>query len=62
MKIFRKLIPGWGIIPVIIFLMLWELIARVNLISGHFFFPPFSMVVAEFYYLTANGVLGEEFF
>jgi len=61
MKIFRKLIPGWGIVPVIIFLILWEIIARINLISGHFSFPPFSIVVAEFYYLSANGVLGNNF-
>ena len=61
MKIFRKLIPDWGIVPVIIFLILWEIIARINLISGHFSFPPFSIVVAEFYYLSANGVLGNNF-
>ena len=61
MKIFRKLIPGWGIVPVIIFLILWEIIARINLISGHFPFPPFSIVDAEFYYLSANGVLGNNF-
>ena len=62
MKILRKLIPGWGAIPVIIFLILWEIIARINLISGELFFPPFSLIVVEFYYLTANGVLGNHFF
>jgi len=61
MKLLRKLIPGWGIVPIIIFLILWEGIARINLISGNFFFPPFSMVVAELYFLTVNGVLGNNF-
>ena len=57
----RKLIPGWGVLPVVIFLALWEIVARLNLIPGQFFFPPFSTVVMEFYYLTANGVLGDNF-
>ena len=57
----RKLIPGWGVLPIIIFLALWEIVARLNLIPGQFFFPPFSTVVMEFYYLTANGVLGDNF-
>ena len=61
MKAFQKLKLGWGIIPVAIFLGLWEIIARLNLIPGHFFFPPFSMVIGEFYYLTVNGVLGHNF-
>ena len=57
----RKLIPGWGVLPIVIFLALWEIVARLNLIPGQFFFPPFSTVVMEFYYLTANGVLGDNF-
>jgi len=61
MKAFRKLKPGWGILPVAIFLGLWEIVARLNLIPGHFFFPSFSTVVIEFYYLTVNGVLGHNF-
>jgi len=61
MKRLKQLKPGWGILPVVIFLALWEIVARLNLIPGHFFFPPFSTVVMEFYYLTANGVLGENF-
>ena len=52
--------PGWGILPVIVFLAIWEIVARSNLIPGQFF-PPFSTVVQEFYYLSANGVLGENF-
>jgi NitT/TauT family transport system permease protein len=57
----KKLIPGWGILPIVIFLAVWEIVARLNLIPGQFFFPPFSTVVMEFYHLTANGVLGDNF-
>jgi len=58
---FKKLIPGWGILPVVVFLAIWEIVARLNLVPGQFSFPPFSAVVMEFYHLTANGVLGENF-
>jgi len=57
----KKLRPGWGILPVVIFLAIWEIVARLNIVPGQFFFPPFSMVVAEFYYLTTSGVLGDNF-
>lgn len=53
--------PGWGILPIVIFLAVWEIVARLNLAPAHFSFPSFSAVVVEFYYLTANGVLGESF-
>jgi NitT/TauT family transport system permease protein len=57
----KKLIPGWGVLPVVIFLAIWEIVARLNLVPGQFFFPPFSTVVMEFYHLTASGVLGDNF-
>lgn len=57
-KIFKL---KWEIIPIVIFLGIWEVIARLNLIPGHFFFPPFSVVLTEFWYLTASGVLGRNF-
>ncbi|MBN2187729.1 MAG: ABC transporter permease [Dehalococcoidia bacterium] len=57
----KKIKPGWGIVPIAVFLAIWEIVARLNLVPGHFFFPPFSTVVAEFYYLTVNGVLGRNF-
>jgi len=57
----KRLKPGWGILPVAIFLAIWEVVARLNLAPGQFFFPPFSTVVKEFYYLTATGVLGDNF-
>ena len=56
----KQLKPGWGLLPVAIFLAIWETVAQLNLVPGHFF-PPFSAVVQEFYHLTANGVLGENF-
>ena len=57
----RRFIPGWGVLPVVIFLAIWEMVARLNLVPGQFLFPPFSAVVVEFYYLTASGVLGDNF-
>lgn len=57
----KRFIPGWGVLPVVIFLAIWEMVARLNLVPGQFFFPPFSAVVMEFYYLTASGVLGDNF-
>ena len=56
----KRLKPGWGLLPVAIFLAIWEAVAQLNLVPGHFF-PPFSAVMQEFYELTANGVLGENF-
>jgi len=48
-------------LPVAVFLALWELVARLGILPGHFFLPPFSTVVVEFYQLSASGVLGENF-
>jgi len=61
MAIFKRLRPGWGLVPVLIFLAFWELVARLNVLPGNFLLPPFSKVVAEFYQLIASGVLGENF-
>jgi len=57
----KRLRPTWGILPIAIFLAIWEIVARLDLIPGQFFFPPFSIVMQEFYYLTAHGVLGHNF-
>ncbi len=57
----KKLKPGWGLLPVAVFLAIWELVARLNLTPGEFDFPPFSTVVVEFYYLATSGVLGDNF-
>ena len=61
MNKFRRFIPGWGVVPVVILFAIWEIVARLNLVPGQFLFPPFSAVVMEFYYLTASGVLGHSF-
>ena len=58
-KIFKL---KWEIIPIVIFLGIWETIAQLDLIPGRFFFPPFSVVVTEFWYLAVSGVLGRNFF
>jgi NitT/TauT family transport system permease protein len=60
--VLNKIRPGWGLLPVAVFLALWELVARFNLVPGQLSFPPFSAVVVEFYHLTASGVLGDNFF
>jgi len=57
-KIFKL---KWEIIPIVIFLGTWEIIARLDLMPGQFFFPPFSDVVMEFWYLAVSGVLGRNF-
>lgn len=57
----RRIRPGWEILPVAIFLAIWEAVARLNMIPGQFFFPSFSAVVQEFYHLIANGVLVDNF-
>jgi NitT/TauT family transport system permease protein len=48
-------------LPIAVFLALWELVARLNLVPGELSFPPFSAVVMEFYQLSASGVLGDNF-
>jgi NitT/TauT family transport system permease protein len=52
---------GWGILPIIVFLSIWEIVTRADLIPGHFFFPPFTVVIQEFYHLTINRVLIDNF-
>jgi len=53
---------GWGSLPILIFLALWEVMARFNAFPGQIFFPPFSGVVQEFYSLLASGLLVKSFF
>lgn len=57
----KKTRPWWGILPVVIFLSLWEGASRLNLMPGQLFLPPFSQVMREFYHLIAGGVLVENF-
>ncbi len=57
----KKLTPRWEMLPVAVFLALWEVVARLNLVPGQFFFPPFSVVMQEFGHLIGNGVLVDNF-
>lgn len=61
MKNKKYLSAIWGFIPVIIFLSLWEIIARIKIIAGRVYLPPFSLVVTQLYQLTLNGTLGFHF-
>ena len=57
----KKIKAAYSLIPVLVFLLIWEIVTRLELIPGHFFFPPFTTVIQEFYYLTASGVLPDNF-
>lgn len=57
----ERIRPAWGILPVAVFLAAWEVVARLGLIPGQLFFPPFSEVMLEFYQLVASGVLVDNF-
>jgi len=58
---YQKFRGEWGIISVFTFLVLWEMFARLGILPGDFFFPPFSVVIREFYCLVASGVLVDNF-
>lgn len=45
-----------GCIPIIVFALIWEFIARIHLVP-EYIFPSFSLVMREFYHLTVSGVL-----
>ena len=51
----------WSILPIAVFLGAWEAAARSGIIPGHFFFPPFTVVIREFYDLTRSGTLTDNF-
>ncbi len=57
----KKIKAVHSLIPVLVFLLIWEIVTRLELIPGHFFFPPFTVVIQEFYHLIANGVLIDNF-
>lgn len=57
----RHMESALGLVPVALFLIVWESTARLKAFPGSFTFPPFSVVVTEFYHLTANGILGKNF-
>lgn len=45
-----------GILPVIVFVVIWEGISQLNMVP-EYIFPSFSSVMWEFCHLTLNGVL-----
>ena len=58
----NRLKPKWGMLPVLVFLVLWEVMARLSAVPGQIFFPAFSEVIGEFFSLIVSGVLAESFF
>jgi len=52
---------NFSILPVVVFLVIWEIVARFGLIPGNYFFPPFTIVIQEFYSLILNGILVDNF-
>jgi NitT/TauT family transport system permease protein len=51
----------WGMVPMVAFLLIWEIVARLNLLPGTMLFPSFLDTAVEFYHLIASGVLVESF-
>ncbi|MBW1720429.1 MAG: ABC transporter permease [Deltaproteobacteria bacterium] len=58
MKFSETIKPGWGIAPVVVFIGLWELTSRLDLLP---LVPPFTAVMEEFYRLSVSGVLPAHF-
>lgn len=56
-----KKISFLGFLPVIVLILIWEIVARSNIVSIKLF-PSFTEVLKEFYYLIKNGILLENFF
>ncbi|NLV71311.1 MAG: ABC transporter permease [Actinobacteria bacterium] len=57
----RCLRPGWGVVPIILLLALWEVVPRVSDGSGGGLLPPFSEVMVEGWRLLGSGVLADNF-
>jgi len=49
----------WKIVPVLMFVALWEIVARCGIYPLAKLFPPFSAVITEVYVLFKNGLMGE---
>ncbi len=49
-----------GFVPIIIFLLIWEIIGRSNIVPEEIF-PPFTKVLKEFFELIKNGILLKNF-
>lgn len=57
----KRFKPFWGVVPILLFLSLWEVVVRLGLVPGRLFFPPFSSVLEEFYSLVVEGPLLRDF-
>lgn len=57
----KKGSEAWGLVPIALFLVVWEVASRSQIVSGHHFVPPPSAVLGEFYRLTVAGELGANF-
>ena len=44
MTVLNRFRPGWGLLPVVVFLGIWELVARFDMLPGDFLLPPFSVI------------------
>ncbi|HOO37791.1 MAG TPA: ABC transporter permease [Deltaproteobacteria bacterium] len=60
MKPLRRLSLVWSIVPVALFLLFWEIIARCC-VDTRSLLPPFSTVILEFRDLMADGTLLHHF-
>lgn len=47
-----------GFMPVIVFILVWEIAARM---ANNELFPPFTGTIKEFFYLIKSGILAESF-
>lgn len=61
MKTIKGIRVGWSILPVMIFLIIWEIAGRY-FINNPSLLPPFSAVIREVGELIDNGILPENFF
>ncbi len=57
MKRQGRIKTSWGILPIVVFLIAWEIVARLDLVPGQFFLPAFSEVMRELILLTGEGIL-----
>jgi NitT/TauT family transport system permease protein len=58
MKPEERLTGPWFLLPIAIFLIFWEIAARMWVVNPSLF-PPFSTVMREFFVLLGNGILLE---
>lgn len=56
-----RLRPGWGSVPILVLLVVWEVAPRLSQGEGSGLLPPFSVVLVEGLRLVRDGVLAESF-